>query len=97
MAFYYEDIRRVLVEMKSPIIKLENLGSFLARKKAVPKLINKYNNHLASLDPNNFSQMRIIKSVEERRERVLKLKTMMDEEVERRKIFMQNKKNGSNK
>lgn len=97
VGFFYEESRRVLVDMKSPIIQLENLGSFSARKGPITKLIDKYGNHLASLDPNNFSQMRIIKSVEERREKVLKLQTMMMEEAERRKIFIQNKKNGSGK
>ena len=85
ISFFYEDVRRTLVEMRGPNILIENIGSFKIRTNKIPKLINTYEKHLETLDQNEFVQVAIIRSVNERLEKVLKLKKIIDEEAQRKK------------
>jgi len=85
ISFFYEDVRRTLVEMRGPNIQVENLGSFKVRNNKIPKLINKYEQYLNTLDKKEFSQVAIIRSVEKRLEKTLRLKKIMDEETQRKK------------
>ena len=78
ISFFYEDVRRTLVEMRGPNLLIENLGSFKVRTNKIPKLINNYKKHLETLDQNEFVQVAIIRSVNERLEKVLKLKQIID-------------------
>lgn len=91
IGFFYEDVRRVLVEMRGPNIQIENLGSFKAIPRKVPGLIQKYKDHLDTLNPNEFSQKGIIINVEQRLDKVLKLKKIIDEESARRKAHVKKK------
>jgi len=85
ISFFYEDVRRTLVEMRGPNIQVENLGSFKVRNNKIPRLINKYEQYLNTLDKKEFSQVAIIRSVEKRLEKTLRLKKIMDEETQRKK------------
>ncbi len=42
VGFFYQELRRNLVEMKHPNIQVQNLGSFKAKTNELPKLIAKY-------------------------------------------------------
>lgn len=89
--FFYSELRKALVNMKGPIIKVDNLGSFKAKTRELPKLIHKYEKHLAVLQPETFNQMAIKKDLEIRLEKVRTLQRKIEAEQNRRKEFYEKK------
>jgi hypothetical protein len=92
VGFFYTELRKALVEMRHPHIKVVNLGSFKAKPSELPKLIHKYTKHLKVLQPETFNQMSTKKDLEIRMEKVLNLQKLIDEERARRAQFMKDKK-----
>lgn len=75
--------------MTGPNIQVENLGSFKAKPKELPKLVAKYQKHLDVLKPETFNQRILQDNLEVKLERVINLqKTMIAEKV-RKSEFMQ--------
>lgn len=91
VSFFYKDVRKNLVEMSSPNIQVENLGSFKAKKNELPKLVAKYTKHLDVLKPETFNQVTLQKNIQTKLEKVLGLQKQIDDEKLRKAEFMQNK------
>lgn len=89
--FFYAEVRRALVEMRGPNILVPNLGSFRAKYNELPKLIHKYEKHLAVLQPETFNQMATKKDLDSRLEKVKRLKQMILDEKARRDEFLKKK------
>ncbi len=97
VAFYYSKLRNALSNLEFYNIQVENLGTFNAKSKELPKLAAKYTTHLSVLKTDTFRQMQIKKDVEAKLEKVQKLQTVLKEEAYRKKQFFKNKKDGKNK
>lgn len=87
VGFYYSTLRKTLGDLKCPIIQVENLGSFMAKEKELPKLVAKYTKHLSVLKPETFNQMNTKKNVENKLEEVLNLQQQITDEKKRRTQF----------
>jgi hypothetical protein len=97
VAFYYSKLRSALVNLEHFAIKAENLGTFNAKKKELPKLYAKYTNHLSVLKADTFRQMQTKKEVEKKLERVIKLQKLISEESKRKQEFFKKKNDEKNK
>lgn len=93
IGFFYQELRRDLVEMKHPNIQVRNLGSFKAIPNELPKLIAKYQTHLNSLGKDTFKKMGTRKDLERKLEKVISLQMQIKKEAKRRAEFYR-KKNG---
>jgi len=98
VGFFYQELRKALVEMKAPGIQVTNLGTFKAKPGELPKLVHKYEKHLEVLQPETFNQHSLRKELETRLARVKGLQAQINEERDRRREFMKakderNKKN----
>lgn len=91
VAFYYSKLRLALVNLDHFAIKAENLGTFNAKKKELPKLYAKYTNHLSVLKTETFRQMQTKKEVERKLDRVSKLQKLISEESKRKQEFFKTK------
>jgi hypothetical protein len=91
VAFYYSELRKALSGLACHNIQVENLGTFRAKEKELPKLVAKYKKHLTVLKTDTFQQMSIKKNVEERLEKVLNLQALINSERERKKEFLEKK------
>jgi len=91
VAFYYSQVREALTKMSYHRIKVHNLGTFTAKPRKLKKLENKYTSILKKNTGDTYAQMTIRKDVEEKFERVLKLREIMAEEYERKKTFLEKK------
>jgi predicted RNase H-like nuclease (RuvC/YqgF family) len=87
VGFYYSTLRKTLGGLESPIVQVENLGSFNAKAKELPKLVAKYTKHLSVLKPETFNQMSTKKNVENKLEEVLALQQKITDEKKRRTQF----------
>jgi len=94
VSFYYNSVRKALTNLKCQNIVLENLGTFKAKKKELPKLIQKHERHLAVLNKETFNQMVLKKEIEERLAKVVSLKQRIEESDARKKQFFKDKKDG---
>ena len=65
ISFYYTELRKALGNLESHNIQVECLGMFRIKKKELPKLIKKYENHLSIIKPETFNQMAIKKDIED--------------------------------
>ena len=88
VGFFYQELRKALVEMRNPNIQVVNLGSFKAKPDELPKLVKKYEKHLEVLQPETFNQMALRLDLELRLERVKNLQKKIADERERRREFM---------
>jgi len=95
ISFYYSTLRKSLSELTCYNIQVENIGTFKAKPKELPKLIAKYNKHLSVLNTETFRGMRTKKDVEGRLAKVVALQDQINETRERKKEFIENKKNGN--
>lgn len=87
VGFFYQELRRNLVEMKHPNIQVQNLGSFKAKTKELPKLIAKYQNHLDSLGKDTFKKMGTRADLKVKLEKVMSLQGQIKNEAKRRAAF----------
>jgi hypothetical protein len=97
VSFYYNKLRSTLTNLEFHNIQVENLGSFKAKPKELPKLFAKYTQHLKVLKTDTFRQMEIKKDVESKLEKVIKLQQVIKEDKERKREFFKNKNNEKNK
>jgi hypothetical protein len=97
VSFYYTELRKALSNLECHNIQVEGLGSFKIKSRELPKLIKKYENHLNVLKPETFNQMAIKKDIEEKLYKVLKAQELIEKDLERKKEFLKNKKNGYQK
>ena len=95
VSFYYSTLRKSLSGLSFPVIRVENLCSFIAKNNELPKLVAKYKKHLSVIKPEKFNYMTIKKDTEEKLESVLALQRMIAEERERKRKFIERKKNGN--
>jgi predicted RNase H-like nuclease (RuvC/YqgF family) len=98
VSFFYQELRKDLVEMKAHNIQVENLGSFKAKPGELPKLIHKYEKHLKVLQPETFNQMALRQELEVKLERVRSLRKNIEDERQRRREFYKwkNERNQNN-
>ena len=94
VSFYYSILRKALSNLNCHFIQVENLGLFKAKSKELPKLIHKYEKHLSVIKPETFNQMAIKKDIETKLKKVYRLKQLVDDDLMRRKQFL-NKKYGN--
>jgi len=95
VSFYYSTLRKALSDLKCYNIQVENIGTFKAKSKELPKLIAKYNKHLSVLNVETFRGMQTKKDVEGKLAKVVGLQDQINETRERKKEFFKNKKNGN--
>ena len=85
VSFYYSKVRKALSNLELHNIRLENLGTFRAKPKELPKLYAKYTRHLGVIKADTFRQMAIKKEIESKLEKVIKMQDIMVEEAERKR------------
>jgi hypothetical protein len=95
VSFYYSTLRKTLSELKCYNVQVENIGTFKAKSKELPKLIAKYKKHLSVLNTETFRGMRTKKDVEEKLAKVVALQDQINETRKRKQEFIKNKKNGN--
>jgi hypothetical protein len=91
VSFFYSELRKDLVNLKSNVIHIEGLCTFKAKSSELPKLVVKYRKHLEVLKPETFNQMSAKKDLEEKLEKVLTLSKMIKDEMVRKKEFLEKK------
>lgn len=91
VSFYFSSVRKTLSDLKCYTVQVENLGSFKAKPKELPKLIAKYTKHLSVLNEETFKGMRTKKDVQEKLDKVLALHEQILETNKRKKEFFKNK------
>ena len=97
VSFYYSELRKTLSNLKFHNIQVESVGSFKIKYNELPKLIKKYEKHLAVITPDTFAQMSIKKDIEEKLSEVLHAYELLKEDYQRKKDFLKLKKNGFKK
>ena len=97
ISFYYTELRKALTNLESHNIQVESLGLFKIKRKELPKLKSKYENHLSVIKPETFNQMAIKKDVEDKLDKVVKAQEMIQADIDRKKEFYKNKKDGLHK
>lgn len=96
VSFYYSTLRKALSDLKCHNIQVENLGSFKAKKKELPKLVAKYTKHLSVLNVETLKAMRTKIDVEEKLEKVRGLqKQIRDDNVRKMEFFKKKEENGN--
>jgi len=91
VSFFYKDVRKNLIDMSSPNIQVENLGSFKAKRNELPKLVAKYTKHLDVLQPETMNQVTLQRSLKAKLQKVLGLQKQIDSEKLRKTKFIQAK------
>jgi hypothetical protein len=91
VSFYYANLRSALSNLVCHNIQVENLGSFKAKSRDLPKLVIKYKKHLSVIKTDTFNQMAIKKDVESKLEKVVNLQKLIKEDKERKAKFLKNK------
>ncbi len=89
VSFFYSAVRKSLTEMEGPNIQVENLGSFKAKPKELPKLAAKLKKNLDVLKPETFNQMTMQKNLTLKLQRVVNLQKLMLREKIRKSEFIQ--------
>ena len=97
ISFYYTELRKALTNLESHNIQVESLGLFKIKRTELPKLKSKYENHLSVIKPETFNQMAIKKDVEDKLDKVVKAQEMIQADIDRKKEFYKNKKDGLHK
>lgn len=93
ISFYYNELRKKLTDLACHNIQVEELGTFKAKEKELPKLYMKYTHHLSVLKTDTFNQMVIKKDITEKLDKVIALQNMIREDRKRKLEFLK-KKNG---
>ena len=96
VSFYYSRLRAALVNLDYFAIKAENLGTFTAKKKELPRLYAKHSKHLSVLKTDTFRQMQTKKQVQKKLERVQRLQKLIAEESKRKQEFFKKKRDEKN-
>lgn len=91
ISFYYMSLRKSLSNLECHNIQVEGLGSFKAKNKELPKMIDKYEKHLSILKTETFNQMAIKKDIEERLKSVKDLQNIIDADKKRKQEFLKKK------
>jgi len=91
ISFYYKELRSTLSNLKCHNVQVENLGTFKAKSKELPKLYMKYTSHLAVLKTDTFNQMAIKKDITDKLERVVNLQSLIREDNKRKLSFLKKK------
>tara|TARA_R110002153_G_scaffold116579_3_gene260267 strand:- start:11169 stop:11534 length:366 start_codon:yes stop_codon:yes gene_type:complete len=91
ISFYYSEVRKTLCDLKCHNIQIENLGTFKAKDKELPKLYKKYTNHLSVLKTDTFTQMAIKKEITDKLQKVKRLQTQIREDKIRKLEFLKKK------
>ena len=91
VGFFYSELRKALTNMEGPNIKVPNIGTFKVKNNELPKLKDKYENHLSVLSPDTFTQMSTKKDLEIRLERVTNLQELINKEKLRKQEFLKKK------
>ena len=77
VSFFYQTVRKNLIDVKGPNIMVEGIGSFKTKPKELPKLIVKLQKHLDVLKPETFNQVTLQKSLQVRLEKIKNLQKLM--------------------
>tara|TARA_R110000751_G_scaffold173976_1_gene280383 strand:- start:765 stop:1151 length:387 start_codon:yes stop_codon:yes gene_type:complete len=91
ISFFYLELRKSLVNLKSNVIHVDKLCTFKAKSSELPKLMIKYTKHLAVLKPETFNQMAAKKDLEGKLEKVYALDKLIKAEMIRKKEFLEKK------
>ena len=91
ISFYYSELRKSLSNLECHNIQVENLGTFKAKAKELPKLYKKYTTHLSVLKTDTFNQMVIKKDITDKLNKVLSLQAKIREDKKRKLEFLKKK------
>ena len=91
VSFYYATLRSTLSNLVCHNVQVENLGSFKAKSRGLPKLATRHKEHLSVIKADTFNQMAIKKDVESKLEKVVNLQRLIKEDEERKAKFLKNK------
>ena len=91
ISFYYMSLRKTLSNLECHNIQVEGIGSFKAKNKELPKLVEKYEKHLSVLKTETFNQMAIKKEIDETLKSVKELQNIINKDKERKKEFLKKK------
>lgn len=94
VGFFWQEVRKTLVEMKAPNVEVPNLGQFKARGYLLGFAAENCKKYLEKTDHLTFTRAAVRKDIEERLIRIENLKLLYDREKERKKQFKLDKQNG---
>lgn len=85
-SFYWSAVRKALSEMKGPLIKVVNIGTFKARYKRIPLIEKKYHHYLANLesDKMTFNKHTLQNQSKLKLEALSRIRKQMEDEFERK-------------
>lgn len=92
VSFYYNTLRKSLTGILHPRIIVENLGTFVVKKKELPKLLQQYDKHLRVQRPDTQTQRNIKQDIEKKRENLLHIMDLVDQQTLKKDIFYSEKK-----
>jgi hypothetical protein len=93
--FYWANVRKSITSISYTRIKIENLGDFQVKNKALTNIICKYEALINKFDKTNFSSYPRYQTLVDRLVVLEKTKKELDEESERRKKI-KDQKHGNN-
>lgn len=93
VTFFWEDVRKTLVEMKYASVQVPNLGRFEIRAHLLPYHAERCTKYLDRTQAMSFHQATVRKDVEQRLERITKLHELCEAEKVR-KAEVRSKRNG---
>lgn len=85
VSFFWKEVRKAMVEMKAPMVQVPNFGRFMVRPHMLSIAESNCNKYLERTEPLTFHRAAVRKDVEDRLEKIKKLKEMCDLERERKK------------
>jgi hypothetical protein len=91
VGFFWQEVRKTLVEMKAPIVQVPNLGRFEIRGYLLGYSAQNCRKYLEKTEPTTFMRATIRKEIEDRLLKIENMKALYEFERERKKQFKLNK------
>lgn len=89
--FFYSQVRKNLSKLTSSRVLLPGLGTFVLRKQKLKTQIKKNSDILNNLDPTQFNNYKIHRSVREKLDRLNSIQEIVNQEEEERRNFKEQK------
>jgi nucleoid DNA-binding protein len=88
---YYKDLRKKLSSLEDTRINVDGLGHFVIKVKKVAKAIPHYEKVLKNHDTSTFGAYHNKKSIEEKLENLKRIQVKIEKNLEKKKIFKDEK------
>lgn len=92
--YYYSELRKYLSDLKHPIVRIENLGTFKTSHKKLKEFYIRYSKHIEVASTDTIRQMSVKKRAEDKLNKVIAIQELIHEEKKRKAEFYKKKRDG---